>query len=334
MTTETRDLLVALAKAADVEGWRAPDVRRRADQHHRRPRRPPRRPAQPRPPPRLYGRRARRHRRRRGRAGAHGHLRREGQRRLPVRRHRPALHRRRQHRHRRLRSRPRHGHAGARPLPRRTARPLRLQCRRRPHPRHAEDPRPRLDPVPHRLEDLHHAGDHDQRGFGARLGGGGARRGRRRRPFRRDLHRDRQGRRLRHRRGPHLRLLGLGRRPLFGVVGDRPAGDDRRRRGEFPRLPRRWRRHGRPLPRSAARRQHASDSGADRRLVPRSDGLLDPGDPALRPASRPLPRPSPAARHGIERQARHPRRLRGRRARPAPSSGASPAPTASTPSSS
>ena len=40
-----------------------------------------------------------------------------------------------------------------------------------------------------------------------------------------------QGRRLRHRRRAHLRLLGLGRRPLFGVVGDRPVADDRHRAG-------------------------------------------------------------------------------------------------------
>ena len=41
-----------------------------------------------------------------------------------------------------------------------------------------------------------------------------------------------------------------------------------------------------------------------------------------------------AARHGVERQARHPRRLAGRRPPPARWSGASPAPTASTPSTS
>ena len=47
--------------------------------------------------------------------------------------------------------------------------------------------------------------------------------------FRRGQRRGRQGERLRHRAGECVRLLGLGRRPLFHVVGDRPA--DRRRAG-------------------------------------------------------------------------------------------------------
>ena len=72
-------------------------------------------------------------------------------------------HRRRQHRHRRLRPRPRHDHAGAGALSRRPAPPLRLQRRRRAHRRHAEDPEARDDAVPHRVQDLHHHRDHDQR---------------------------------------------------------------------------------------------------------------------------------------------------------------------------
>jgi glucose-6-phosphate isomerase len=40
--------------------------------------------------------------------------------------------------------------------------------------------------------------------------------------------------RLRH-RPPHLRLLGLGRRALFGLVGHRPAADDRHRAENFER---------------------------------------------------------------------------------------------------
>ena len=57
--------------------------------------------------------------------------------------------------------------------------------------------------------------------------------------FRRRLDRARQGRRVRHRQGAHLRLLGLGRRALFDLVGDRPAADDRDRRRRLPRVPRR-----------------------------------------------------------------------------------------------
>ena len=49
------------------------------------------------------------------------------------------------------------------PYPRRPARALRLQRRRRPYRRHAEGPRPRDDAVHHRLEDLHHRRDDDQR---------------------------------------------------------------------------------------------------------------------------------------------------------------------------
>jgi glucose-6-phosphate isomerase len=54
------------------------------------------------------------------------------------------------------------------------------------------------------------------------------------RAFRRALDQSRQGlRRLRHQVGPDLRLLGLGRRPLFGLVGHRPAGGDCRRAENF-----------------------------------------------------------------------------------------------------
>ena len=104
-----------------------------------------------------------------------------------------------------------------------------------------------------RLEDLHHLGDDDQRRLGARLARLPARRGGGRRPFRRDLHQPREGRRVRHQARPRLRFLGLGGRPLFGVVGDRPAARDLDRRGELPQLPRRRARDGRAFPHRAAR---------------------------------------------------------------------------------
>ena len=47
ITAETMGLLLDLARAADVEGWRDQDVRGREDQHHRGPRGPARGPAQP-----------------------------------------------------------------------------------------------------------------------------------------------------------------------------------------------------------------------------------------------------------------------------------------------
>ena len=84
-----------------------------------------------------------------------------------------------------------------------------------------------------------------------------------------------------------------------------------------------------PLP-----REHAGAARPRRRLAPQRHGLPDPRRAALRPAPAAAARLPAAARHGIERQARHPRRLAGRRPPPARWSGASPAPTASTPSTS
>ena len=93
------------------------------------------------------------------------------------------------------------------------------------------------DAVHHRLEDLHHGRDDDQRRDRAQMGRQGAGAGRRAPSFRGRLDGARQGRRLRHRARPGVRLLGLGRRALFAVVGDRPADHAGRRPQEFPRLP-------------------------------------------------------------------------------------------------
>ena len=63
----------------------------------------------------------------------------------------------------------------------------------------------------HRLvEDLHDAGDDDQRALGARLARGGAGRGRGRRPFRRRLDQSRKGARVRHRRPTRCSASGTG----------------------------------------------------------------------------------------------------------------------------
>ena len=137
------------------------------------------------------------------------------------RRGRRQVHRRGQYRHRRLRPRPAHGDPGAPCLPRRPAAPLRLERRRRRHPRYARTAQSGDDARPRRLEDLHHHRDDDQRGDRPALDRRRARRGEGRRPLRRDVDGPRQGLRLRHRRGPHLRLLGLGRRALFDLVGQR-----------------------------------------------------------------------------------------------------------------
>ena len=62
--------------------------------------------------------------------------------------------------------------------------------------------------------------------------------------FRRGLDRARQDRGLRHRPGAGLRLLGLGRRALFGLGRGRPAGDARDRAGALRRVPDRRARDG------------------------------------------------------------------------------------------
>ena len=59
-------------------------------------------------------------------------------------------------------------------------------------------------------------------------------------------------------------------------------------------------------------------------------GAETAGDPAVQPVPRPLPRVPPAARHGEQRQVGRPRRRARSPCRPARSCGASPAPTAST----
>ena len=97
-----------------------------------------------------------------------------------------------------------------------------------------KDAESRDNAVPHRLQDLHHHRNHDQCRDGARLDCGKAGRSGGGRSLLRAISTalDKvQG--LRHFRRPHLRLLGLGRRALFHLVGHRPAADDRRRPAQF-----------------------------------------------------------------------------------------------------
>ncbi len=139
---------------------------------------------------------------------------------------------------------------------------------------------------------------------------------------------------VRDRHRQHVRLLGVGRRPLLDGLGDRPLDDARDRaravRRDAGRLPRR----GRALQGDAAGVEPAGADGAAGRLV---RGLLrrpDRRGAALRPVPAPLPRLPAAADDGVERQARHPRRRAGWTTTPARSSGASRGRTASTPSTS
>ena len=58
---------------------------------------------------------------------------------------------------------------------------------------------------------------------------------------------------VRHRRHEHVRLLGLGRRPVLDGLGDRAVHDDRDRADAFARAARRLPRHGRAFPHRAVR---------------------------------------------------------------------------------
>ena len=191
-------------------------VRRRADQPHREPGRAARRPARPRgqlDPGRRPQRRARRPRG----AGTDARVRRGGPLRPLARPHRPAGPQRRQHRHRRLRPGPGHGLCGAAALQRPLDDvPVRLQRRRGRHRRGDPRPGPGRDPVHRLLQDLHHHRDPDQRPHGQGLAAGRPRRpGGRLAALRGRVDQRREGGRLRHRPGQHVRVLGLGRGPLL-----------------------------------------------------------------------------------------------------------------------
>ena len=224
------------------------DVPRRAHQHDRGPRGAARRAAHA---ARRHARRRRpgRGRRRARGAGPDGRVRRPGAQRFLDRPHRPAHPHGRQHRHRRLRPRPGHGVPGAAGVLRPGAGvPVRLERRPHRHGRGAARPGPGDDAVHRLLEDVLDAGDPGQRDRGTQLAAGGsrARRGgrrrRRRAALRRGVDARRPGVRVRHRPGQHVRLLGLGRRPVLLRLRHRALahGRDRARavRRDAGRLPR------------------------------------------------------------------------------------------------
>ena len=142
------------------------------------------------------------------------------------------------------------------------------------------------------------------------------------------------GLRLRHRHGQHVRVLGLGRRPLLLRLGDRPVADDRDRpgalRGDAPGLPH----HRRALPHRAGREEPAAAARPDRRSGTATSGTRRPSPSCRTRTTCPSsPRTcsswtwSPTA----SRRAATASRWSGR---PARSSGAPRAPTASTPTTS
>ena len=136
--------------------------------------------------------------------------------------------------------------------------PVRLQRRLHRLRRGDQGPGRRRDAVHHLVQDLRHAGDADQRaprpatGWSAQLGDEAAVA----RHFVAVSTNAEQVARVRHRHREHVRVLGLGRRPVLDGLGDRPvhhAGDRpgpvRRAAGRLPRPwtstsgPRRWRRN-------------------------------------------------------------------------------------------
>ncbi len=163
------------------------------------------------------------------------------------------------------------------------------------------------DAVRRLLQDVHDAGDDEQRRRGARLAVAGAGRGKRRRQaLRRRVDQRRRGARLRHRHRQHVRVLGLGRRPLLDGFGHRPFHHARRRARELPRHARWLSRHGRALPHRAGRPEPAGAAGAAHRLVRGFLRRRDAGGAALCAEPRALSRLPAAATDGERRQERRP----------------------------
>ena len=111
------------------------------------------------------------------------------------------------------------------------------------------------DALRHLVEDVHDARDDDERALGARMG---ARTRSATRPaiakhFVAVSTNADGGAEVRDRPGEHVRLLGLGRRPLLDGLRDRPLDDARDRARGVRRPARRLPRHGRALPHDAAR---------------------------------------------------------------------------------
>ena len=116
---------------------------------------------------------------------------------------------------------------------------------------------------------------------------------------------------LRHRHGQHVRVLGLGRRPLLVRLGDRPVADDRDRPGPLPRDARRVPPRRRALPHRARRVQRAAAARPVGRLVRQLPRRAVARGAAVLALPVQVHRVPPAARHGVQRQVRGPRRRAG-----------------------
>ena len=121
-----------------------------------------------------------------------------------------------------------------------------------------------------------------------------------------------RGRRVRHRHGEHVRVLGLGRRPLLGGLGDRAVvGDCRSVRRAFGSSSTASARSTSTSVDAPLHAERAGDPGDARASgIPTCSARETQGRAAVRPRAASLPRVPAAARHGVERQARAPRRAR------------------------
>ena len=107
---------------------------------------------------------------------------------------------------------------------------------------------------------------------------------------------------LRHQHRQHVRLLGLGRRPVLGRLGDRPVGDGGDRPGGVRGLPVRVPPDRRALPDRAAGRECAGAARADRPVVRQLLRRAVTRGAAVLQRPVPVRRLPPAADHGVQRQ--------------------------------
>ena len=336
VTDETMRLLVELAEESGVPAAARRDVPRRAHQRLGGPRGPARGAAHA--GDRVAGRRRRRRRPR----GARRPRQDERVRRpRPLRRvdrlHRQAHPQRGEHRHRRIRPRPGDGVRGAALLLRpRPDVPLRLQRRLHRLRRGDQGPARRRDAVHHLVQDVQHAGDArrtpPRRATGSSASSATRPRSRgtssRCRPTRR---------RWRRSASTPQNMFGFwdwvgGRYSMDSAIGLSTMiaigpGQLRRDAGRLPR-------DGRALPHRAARAEPAGPHGPALRLVLRLLPRRDRRRHALRPVPQAVPCLPAAAHHGVQRQERHARPGARSTTRPGRCSGASPARTASTASTS
>ena len=218
------------------------------------------------------------------------------------RRHWRADHLRGQHRHRWLRPRTGDGIPGATSLcRRRNLGALRLQ--RRPGRRHsqARRTRSRLHAIHCGLQNVYDAGDVDERDCSTALAHRHTGRGRGGQALRRCLHQQDAGGSIRHRLGQHVRLLGLGGRPLLCRVSHRAVADGGNRPRGIHRLPVRVPPRRPALRHRTAGIQRAGTTGPDWSVVLRFLRRRDSSRAAVLQRPGPLRRLPSAVDHGVQR---------------------------------